>query len=205
METQIGAQSTTELRLRGGKYTLSSLFQLFLVCVFPIHVWAIVAALRDFSWVAERTRVWDAVGLISYALIYALMETIGVFIVLCILGLLTPKRWNAESRALLLGTLFLVASTWVILGQLYSFGGGTLPASLLDLLVQTGHPLRIVWGVLLPLIFLSAAIPSIAVVTRDRVKDAFASVVERISVLSSFYLFLDIVGIIIIFIRSITE
>lgn len=154
---------------------------------------------------AERTRVWDAVGLISYAMIYALMETISVFIVLCILGLFTPKQWNAERRALLLGTLFLVVCLWAILGQLYSFWGGTLSKPLLDFLVQTGHPLRIVWGVVLPLIFLSAAIPSIALVTRDRVKDVIASVFERISVLSAFYLLLDIVGIMIIFIRSITE
>ncbi len=205
METQIGAQSTSELRFQRGKYTFSSFFQLFLICVFPIHIWAILTALSDFSWVAERTKVWDAVGLISYALIYALMETIAVFTVICILGLFTPKRWEVERRALLLGTLFLVTSTWAILGQLYSFWGGTLPESLLDLLVRTGHPIRIVWGVVLPLIFLSAAIPSIAVVTRDRVKDVIASVFERISVLSAFYLLLDIVGIIIIFIRSITE
>ena len=37
-------------------YTAGSLFQLFSVCAFPIHLWSLVMAFRDLAWVSARTQ-----------------------------------------------------------------------------------------------------------------------------------------------------
>jgi len=201
MEKQVGAQSTTVHRL-GNRYTFASLLQLFLVCAFPIHIWAILMAFRDFSWVAERTRTWDGIGLLAYALIYSLMETVGIFLVVLLVGLFTPKRWEANRRVAFLGCLFLVVAVWGILGQLYSYFGEPVPEPVFHFLVRSGHPVRVMWGVLLPLVALSVGLPAIAIAGRDKVMDGVIGFFERISILSSFYMVLDVASIIIILIRS---
>jgi len=203
MQKQVGAKSTTVNRLGSG-YTFTGLFQLFLVCAFPIHAWAILMAFRDFSWVSERTRIWDGIGLLAYALTYSLMETIGIFLLLLLLSLFMPKRWDANRRVAFLGCLFLVAAVWGILGQLYSYFGEPVPQPVVDFLVRSGHPIRIIWGVLLPLIALSAGLPAIAIAGRDKAMDGVMGFFERISLLSLFYIILDVAGIIIILIRSVT-
>src|SRR3972149_6026554 len=48
------------------QYSKKGLWTLFLMCAFPLHVWAFILSFMDFSWVAERTNTWDALGVISY-------------------------------------------------------------------------------------------------------------------------------------------
>ena len=63
------------------RYSKQGLWNLFLICAFPLHVWTIILAFRDFSWVTERTNSWDALGVVSYGLIFALIESVAVFLV----------------------------------------------------------------------------------------------------------------------------
>jgi len=184
-------------------YTRKGLFQLFMVCAFPIHIWAIFAAFRDFSWVAERTNVWDAIGLLSYAVAFALVETIGIFFIVALLGLLVPSRWDSDTRLALIGNLFLTVAIWSILGQVYSLLGYPLPKWGIDFLVNADHPLRILWGtVFLPLV-ISAIVPTVLVIRSGRVKGMVIETFDRISLLSSVYVFFDLVGIVIIAIRNV--
>jgi len=59
------------------------------------------------------------------------------------------------------------------------------------------------WGVLLPLVALSVGLPAIAIAGRDKVMAGVIGFFERISILSSFYMVLDVASIIIILIRSV--
>jgi len=52
---------------------------LFLISAFPLHVWTLLLAFRDFSWLTERTNLWDAIGVLSYGLIYALFGCFPYF------------------------------------------------------------------------------------------------------------------------------
>jgi len=186
------------------EYTWESTYQLFMVCAFPIHVWAILMAFSDFSWVADRTRLWDAVGLVSYALIFALIETVGVFVIVWLLGLLIPARWEVNRRVALLGSLFLVIAVWAMLSQLYFMLNKPLPPQVVDSLAGAEHPLRVMWGVTFPVLVLSVVVPAFAIIRSDRTRDIVAGIFERISVLSTFYVCVDLIGILIVLIRSVT-
>ena len=190
--------------LQGGRYTPASLYHLFMVCAFPIHGWAILMSLSDFSWVAARTRAWDAVGLVSYALIFALFETLAVFVIVWALGALVPAGWDADKRVALLGSLFLVAAGWAIAGQVYSLLGRPVHASLIRFLMQSGHPLRIFSSAVVLFPVLSAALPAWAVMTSDAARGGLGSAIDRISLLASFYVALDVLGVLVVFIRSVT-
>lgn len=156
----------------------------------------------DFSWVAERTTTWDAIGLVAYALLIALLETLGVFIVVALLGLLLPANWASEKRTALVGVLFLILSLWAMIGQLYFVSGYSLPPEILKRLGQSGHPVRILLSILTPLVALSLAMPVWSILRSDKAVRMSRQIFERLTVPSLFYLFFDLLGILIVFIRS---
>jgi len=159
-------------------------------------------AFRDFGWVAERTNVWDGLGLLSYAMAFALVETIGVFLIVVLLGFLVPSGWGADKRLALLGILFLIVSLWAILGQMYSLFGYPVPRWAVQFLVWTHHPLRMLWGGVFALATVSAVLPALLIIKREKVKGMIIETFDRISLLSSIYVFFDLVGIVIIAIRN---
>jgi hypothetical protein len=81
--------------------------------------------------------------------------------------------------------------------------GYPLPKWGIDFLVNADHPLRILWGtVFLPLV-ISAIVPTVLVIRSGRVKGLVIETFDRISLLSSVYVFFDLVGIVIIAIRNV--
>jgi hypothetical protein len=159
-------------------------------------------AFRDFGWVALRTTAWDALGLVAYSLAVALMETVLVFAVLLLLGLLIPWSWPAGKRATLLGTLFLLLASWAIFSKLFGLYGSPIPEGVLQALRLGGHPLRMAWGVVFPLVAASIALPVIMFVRSRRFQESLPGVFDRLVVLSSFYIFLDFLGLLIILVRN---
>ncbi len=178
-------------------YTKESLIQIFLVCAFPLHLWSLLMAFRDFSWVAARTYVWDAIGLVSYALAFALVESLGIFLIVLCLGLLVPTFWGTKKRTALISTFYLIVSFWAILAQLYSANGYALPEWFTAWMWTSGHPARIYWGMLIFLVSLSAALPIWLVIKKDT-----QTIFENIILLSALYIILDLAAIIIIVIRN---
>jgi len=187
------------------KYTLKESFDLFLVCAFPIHIWALLMAFRDFSWVAERTRIWDAIGLVAYALLIALLESIGVFILVLLLAWLLPTYWQSSKRIALTGSLFLILSAWAMLGQGYFLMQNPLPEGLFTLLAASEHPARILAAIILPLITLSVAIPALLIYKSSKILEGVLQFFERLTLLSIFYLLLDAMGIVVLIVRSLTQ
>ncbi len=185
-------------------YTFPALIQLFLVCVFPTHLWALLLSFRDVTWVAERTRAWDAVSLVAYALLFSLLETIVIFFVLLLLDLLLPRLWPIQQRVIFIGTMFLILAVWGVISQLYFISAEPpIPTAAIGFLVRAGHPWRIVWAVLLPVVVLSFAWPAYWVIRSQKTRAAIKSFFDRLTVLSSVYLFLDVIGIVIVAIRNI--
>src|SRR5512146_2668540 len=78
------------------RYSRPGLWSLFVMCAFPQHAWAFVLALRDVSWVADRTNAWDAVGVVSYGLLFALLESLLLFGVMVLLGYLVSGSWDVD-------------------------------------------------------------------------------------------------------------
>jgi hypothetical protein len=183
-------------------YTRKSLFQLFMLCVFPIHAWALLMGFRDFSWVALRTNVWDALGLLSYSMAFALVETTGIFLILVVFGFLIPSRIDPEKRLALLGSAFLVVAIWAILGQIYSWMQYPLSGWLMNLLSRTHHPFRYLWSTVFLLVSISAILPLLSISRQEKLRRTIIEIFDRISTVSSLYVLLDIIGIVIIAIRN---
>lgn len=183
-------------------YTRRELWALFLGCAFPLHAWAIILALRDVSWVAERTNMSDAVGVVSYGLLFALLESVLLFAVMLVLGALISTRWDAEHRVAALSALALLASIWAALEQGFFIAGRGLPGWLIGFLIGSGHPLRTLYMVLIAVLALTIGVPVLLVLGTRRGFTITRAVMERLSLLTMFYLLLDAAGILIVIIRN---
>lgn len=78
------------------------------MCAFPLHLWTLILSFRDFSWVTERTNAWDAVGVVSYGLLFAFVESLIIFCIMALLGFLVSSKWDEPRRIALLSTLILL-------------------------------------------------------------------------------------------------
>jgi hypothetical protein len=185
-----------------GWYTKRGLWSLFLVSAFPIHLWAIILILNDFAWVADRTDVWDAIGVGAYGLLYAFIESVIVFLMVVLVGFLLPKSWQEGKKIALLSVLYLVTALWAIAGQLYFLLEMQPSLGLVQFLIESGHPLRIMYGSALPIIGLTVALPTLWVITSERSVQVVQAVTERFSLLTIFYLFFDLVALVIVIVRN---
>jgi hypothetical protein len=175
---------------------------LFLTVVFPIHIWTAVLYLRDFQWVAERTNIWDAIGVGSYGLVYAFSESIIVSIILLTTSLLIPTSWDEKKRFATLWIFFMVTAFWAILNQLFFILEMQIPLIIIRFLASRNHPLRLLYGALGTLVFLSLLSPFYLIARKKRAIEWIVNTANRISLLSIFYLFLDFLGLVIIIIRN---
>ncbi len=169
---------------------------------FP-HVWTIVLALRDFSWIAERTNAWDAVGNGAYGLLYAFLESLFLFAVSLVLGLLISRKWTEHHRVVLLSTLIFLASVGSILNQLYFFYGWEVPAALVRGLIATGRPLVFLYLLALALITPVVALPVYLVLHSERALGFASELIDRLSLLTSLYLVLDGIALILVVVRNV--
>lgn len=185
------------------KFDRSDWFKLFLVCAFPLHLWTILMVFRDVNWVAERTTSWDAVGFSGYALFYTLIESLLLFGFTALLGLIIPKNWNLTLRFEVLSLVAFVLAGWSIMEQLILivFWGWLrhLANTITFLITQPWSAYVIFAG----LIVISVTVPLLLLRKYKRLQVKVYSVLERLTLLSGLYLFLDFIGIIIIIIRNI--
>jgi len=185
------------------RYSAGGLWSLFLICAFPLHAWAILLSLRDFSWVSERTNTWDAVGVISYALVFAFVESIIIFIMFTLAGWLISTKWDEPHRITLLGALMLVLASWSIFNQSHFIWGASLPGIVRQWALASEHPVRIIYLYLLVLVGLTALVPTLLILKKQVVFRLFQSLFERIAILTSFYLVFDLIGLMIVVTRNV--
>lgn len=185
------------------KFDRSDWFKLFLVCAFPLHLWTILMVFRDVNWVAERTTSWDAVGFSGYALFYTLIESLLLFGFTALLGLIIPKNWNLTLRFEVLSLVAFILAGWSIMEQLILivFWGWLrhLANTITFLITQPWSAYVIFAG----LIVISVTVPLLLLRKYKGLQIKVYSVLERLTLLSGLYLFLDFIGIIIIIIRNI--
>jgi hypothetical protein len=174
-----------------GRYTKQGLWSLFLMSVFPQHLWTLILAFRDVSWLISRTNLWDAIGNISYALIYAFLESLVIFCVLALLGLFLPKQWEANRRSAFMTLLLFTADIW-------------LPFPMLQLIADTGRPLVMLYLISLAIVVPTVTLPVIVFMRSKKALPSLLDIIDRLSLLSMLYLFLDLVGLVIVLIRNIS-
>ena len=184
------------------RYSRQGLWSLFLISAFPIHLWTLILAFRDISWVTERTNVWDGIGVVAYGMLVAFLESVVIFLVLALLGLLTPRQWESDRRVAFLSFLILITSVWAMISQLLYLWNISLPAWAIDFLRQSHHPVRIVYGTILAVVTPTVLLPAYSFLLTKRAVTVMQDLIERFSLLAMFYLLLDLLGVFIIVIRN---
>ena len=183
-------------------YTRQGLWSLFLICALPIHLWTLILAVKDFSWVSERTNAWDAIGVLSYGMVFAFVESLAVTLAAVLLGFLISRQWEQGRRIALLSTLVLIAALWAMAGQLYFLWGISIPGTILGFLAGTGHPVRVLYAVGLALVTPTVLIPAYLVLESDRVFQAVQEFSGRLALLAGLYLLIDAVCLVILVARN---
>ena len=186
------------------KYNKQGLWLLFLMCVFPQHLWTLIFAFRDISWLISRTNLWDAIGNMSYGLVYAFLESLLIFCVLTLLGLLTPKRWEVNRRVAFLTLLLFITALWSMISQLLYVWNIWLPFPLLQFIANTGRPLLILYALSLALVVVTVGLPVLLFLRSSKALPSMLDFMDRLSTLSMLYLFFDGIGLIIVVIRNIS-
>lgn len=184
-------------------YSRQGLWTLFLACALMPHLWALILIARDMSWATERSNAWDAIGVASYGLAFTLVESLLIFGVVCLLGLLTPRGWSVERRVGFLSLLALMGLLWAILGQLGFLVNLNLPEALSRWLAGSGHPVRLLYMMALALVLPSILLPVLWVARSESGLRITREILERLGTLAVFYLFLDAIGLLILLIRNI--
>jgi hypothetical protein len=186
------------------RYNRQGLWTLFLMCAFPLHVWALILSFRDLSWLTERTNAIDAIGVMSYAVVLALVESLLLFGVITLLGLLVPARWSVERRVALLAVLALLLSLWAMAAQLFFLLGVSPSEQTLAWLARSGHPVRIMYLIALLLVTASFLTPALLMLRSERVHPAVSALIDRLSLLTTVYLVFDAAGLLIVIIRNLS-
>ena len=184
------------------RYSRSGLWLLFLSTAFPIHLWTIILVLRDFSWVAERTNAWDAVGVAAYGMMFAFVESVFAFAIVVLVGFVLPKQWDEKKRISFLGLLVFLVALWAIIGQLYFLLNIDLPSGLIMFLVGSGHPLRWIYAGLFILVSLTLVVPVYFFIRSEKVYRSIYNFIDRLAVLSAIYLVFDGISLVVILIRN---
>lgn len=184
------------------RFNKSGLWRLFVATAFPIHVWAIVLILRDISWVAERTNYWDAFGVAGYGIAFTFVESLLIFLFLVAIGLVLSRVWTDNIRVALLGILIVVTIIWAIVGQLFSLAELSFSSEVMLFLAGLEQPVWFIYGGLLILITPTVLLSAYFAVFSNKFRTSFLSILDRISPLMVFYLFLDCVGVLIVAIRN---
>ena len=185
-----------------GRYTRGGLWSLFLMCALPQHAWTLVMAFRDLAWLTDRTNSWDAIGVLCYGLLFALVESLLLFIIVALLGLLLPPRWEPERRIALLGIFALVLSAWAMLAQLFFLTNVQLSQGMIAFLVASEHPLWVIYGVLLVLVSATFLLPAWAIARPGGGSRVAAAAIDRLGLLAMFYLVFDVAALVIVVIRN---
>lgn len=185
-----------------GRYTPQTLWSLFLMCALPQHIWTLLLAFNDISWLTDRTNSWDAIGVLCYGLLFAFVESVLVFIVAAILGLLIPKNWEQNRRLALLGTFAIVLAIWGIVSQTYFLLGWRVPDAWMGFLVQSGHPARYIYSVLVVMVAATFLLPAWAVLRQGRGLKFLNALIDRLGMLMMLYLVFDFAALIVVVIRN---
>lgn len=184
-------------------YSRQALWSLFLMCAFPLHFWTLLPAFRDVSWLTERSSLWDAIGVVSYGMIFIFSETAIIFLITTLLGLLVSRRWDKDRRVALLSIPVLITAMWAIVCQLYVLMRISISDQIIVFLAHQEHPVRYLYLISLVLMTPTFLLPTYLVLRSDKALRFVQDLIERISLLTVIYLFFDVAGLIVVVIRNI--
>jgi hypothetical protein len=172
--------------------SLKEHFLLFSTCVIPIHIWSIVQTLREFPGLMISMSVWDIIGFVAYAQVFALFESVVVYALLLLVSMLLPARVFRDKYVSQGSILVLSASVWFVPFH-YQY-------KLFDL--------NQIWYVIFIGLWLFSFIgivlvSSLLIRQKQNFNQWLMDFTEQLTVLSTLYLVTDLAGILIVLVRNI--
>jgi len=165
-------------------FAKQDLFHLGVVCVFLIHVWAIINMFHDIPAMLLYMTRNELIGSLAYNMLFALFETIIVFLILVALGLILPGRWTRSN--------FFPVSCY-LLGEL------TIMIILLKILGFRPYSRALLGGICIVVLILTALV----VPKYSKMSELARSVSTRLTPLTAVYILIDLVGAIIVIARNV--
>jgi hypothetical protein len=187
------------------KIISKDIFEIFLLILFPIHTWSIYQGFYNFEWIANRTVLWDAVGYGAYSLSWALLESFLVFIFALPIYLMLRKSQGIENAQALFGTVFYIFTIWMILVQVDKINNFFTQTTIEQIVNNYSLRYRYKIGLVAlaaGLISITILVPPFLVKKFDKSISTILDFWHRIILLSYFYLFIDMVAIVIVVYRN---
>jgi hypothetical protein len=109
-------------------------------CIFPIHIWVTIVYLYNFPSLILKANIWQILGVLAYALVFAFIESLLLFGFLALAAAVFPRRLFRErfvylgtflallitGFALLVNTQFMQDSSWAWIPIIGLTGAGLL-------------------------------------------------------------------------------
>ena len=179
------------------------IFKLFLLSVFPIHLWAILLYIIEFP-IPRTSSIWDSIAIGCYIVVFAFFESAVFFIWLYLLNFLLPKDWEERKKLGALNLLYFQVMLIALIGQLFHL----IPINfkfLEDILLAYPRPfvLEVIIMGLIGLINGGIALRLIFSVNKnDKLTSAVNRFIDNLSTLSVLYLMIDLASFVYIVIRN---
>ena len=93
--------------------TRGEVWTLFLVCVFPIHAWAVLMFLHEVPSYLLRMDLWDALGIFAYSQVFAFFESLIVVGAILFVCLALPSYFFRVKLVPLGAVFFLLSFVWL--------------------------------------------------------------------------------------------
>jgi hypothetical protein len=166
------------------RLSVDDFIDIFSACVLPIHIWGILNLLIDIpSWLFYYDYI-ELIGGVAYTLVFALIESSLVFFFVIAVRLLLPRRWAAD---------------WFVSFSILAVFELTLTALLFQYFTVQGiyYKTELLLGSAVSILLTALLISKF-----DRLNHLVRSIASHFSILAYIYVFLDIVGLLIVIIRN---
>ena len=166
-----------------------SLVVVFAISLFVVHVWQIINMLQLVpAWII-RLEAWELVGVIAYTQVFALLESLIIFVLLVFLVFILPGKLFRDKFVALSALFLIINALWAILIHHND-----------EILDNGGLRQLLPWLVL----YLISLVSSYLLIFRlKQFESALEGFVQRVSVLAFIYFFFDVMSILIVFIRNV--
>lgn len=170
--------------------TRQETLQIFAVIIFTVHVWSILNFLYITPALINRLTPAEFLGVLSYVLLFALLESVVVLAVLLLLAVVLPRRWLREKIVVRGALLVIISAVWMI--PLY------YSAVVIPLYFNSVFKSTIFWFLVIALYAIT--VWDLAQITdrHPKVYRALITLIDRLGVVSWVYLLADLAGMLVV-------
>jgi hypothetical protein len=168
------------------------IFIVFLAIIFPVNFWSLIVFFRELPSYLMRMKIWDIAGIFSYTQLIVLLDCLIILTFILGLAFVFPRKYFLDQFTPQATIASYIAILWII-----PFHFRT---SLITLLPAIQRPWFIwFWMGIFFIIFLSSIY---WIMHSTSLQNAIRVFVDKLSVVSSVYLALSLIGLVVITIRN---